>query len=292
MTLYDTTELARTGTRKFHACWAEVGGTKILIPPTVALELASDGLPDHGGGPSRAERRLASAIEEGREVPTRVRTNDEKQAWWAVMWRSPDSPYKLVELSPSQREQAAMILEQIPPECFPGAPNAYIDLHRDAHIVCETAAVGGRMLLTSNMMTIDHSRVNRWCEENGERLGFPAEKLIFRADEAIAATLKDSVGLKRGMVAALLANWDREETTPAEAVRNCINGLQRWGSGSRAPPGSEDARPETVAGPRPFGRPTPYTPVSGPVLSEMRSTLTPTFSSNVSPRFMNGVWRS
>ena len=32
-----------------------------------------------------------------------------------------------------------------------------------------------------------------------------------------------------------------------------------------------------------------YTPVNGPVLSEMRSTLTPTFSSSVSPRFMNGV---
>ena len=32
-----------------------------------------------------------------------------------------------------------------------------------------------------------------------------------------------------------------------------------------------------------------YTPVSGPVLSEMRSTCTPTFSSSVSPRFMNGV---
>ena len=32
-----------------------------------------------------------------------------------------------------------------------------------------------------------------------------------------------------------------------------------------------------------------YTPVSGPVLSEILSTFTPTFSSRVSPRFMNGV---
>ena len=35
-----------------------------------------------------------------------------------------------------------------------------------------------------------------------------------------------------------------------------------------------------------------YTPVSGPVLSEMLSTFTPTFSSSVSPRFMNGVCMS
>ena len=32
-----------------------------------------------------------------------------------------------------------------------------------------------------------------------------------------------------------------------------------------------------------------YTPVSGPVLSEMLSTFTPTFSISVSPRFMNAV---
>ena len=57
-------------------------------------------------------------------------------------------------------------------------------------------------------------------------------------------------------------------------------------------PPSEDARPETAAGRRPCGRPPAYTPVSGPVLSLMRSTFTPTFSSNVSPRFMNGVCRS
>ena len=41
-----------------------------------------------------------------------------------------------------------------------------------------------------------------------------------------------------------------------------------------------------------LGGRTPYTPVSGPVLSLMRSTFTPTFSSRVSPRFMNGVCRS
>lgn len=45
MTLDDSTELARNGTRKFHTCPAELGGAKILIPPTVAPELASDGLP-------------------------------------------------------------------------------------------------------------------------------------------------------------------------------------------------------------------------------------------------------
>ena len=58
------------------------------------------------------------------------------------------------------------------------------------------------------------------------------------------------------------------------------------GAGGATPPAGS-TRPVVVGAP-----PTRYTPVSGPVLSEMRSTLTPTFSSRVSPRFMNGVCRS
>lgn len=32
MTLYGSSELTRTGTRKFHTAWAEVNGTKIFMP--------------------------------------------------------------------------------------------------------------------------------------------------------------------------------------------------------------------------------------------------------------------
>ncbi len=62
-------------------------------------------------------------------------------------------------------------------------------------------------------------------------------------------------------------------------------------SGSRAPPIGGRTAPDRRVAAR-AAAPLPYTPVSGPVLSLMRSTLTPTFSSRVSPRFMNGVCRS
>jgi hypothetical protein len=38
--LVDTTEVLRPGPRKLHAAWAELDGRKLLMPPTVATELA------------------------------------------------------------------------------------------------------------------------------------------------------------------------------------------------------------------------------------------------------------
>ena len=43
--LLDTSELVRPVTRKLHAAWAELGGTKAAVPPTVALELAPQAVP-------------------------------------------------------------------------------------------------------------------------------------------------------------------------------------------------------------------------------------------------------
>ena len=59
-----------------------------------------------------------------------------------------------------------------------------------------------------------------------------------------------------------------------------------------APPGAQPTAGRDCASrweAAPFCGADSYTPVSGPVLSEMRSTFTPTFSSRVRPRFMNGV---
>ena len=56
VTVYDTTELYRTGPRKFHAAWAEINGYKVSVPPTVARELAPNGMPGDGR-PKRQLRR-------------------------------------------------------------------------------------------------------------------------------------------------------------------------------------------------------------------------------------------
>ena len=51
----------RTGPRKFHAAWAETNGHKVSVPPTVARELAPNGMPGTDGqSVSYAELTLAA----------------------------------------------------------------------------------------------------------------------------------------------------------------------------------------------------------------------------------------
>ena len=231
MTLYDSTELARTGTRKFHTAWAELGGAKVLIPPTVGLELAPDGRPGDGGnGVSDAERRLAAGG--AATVPGDTLKYLERQAWWSMMWRSPDSPYRLIRLTDEQRALTERLTRAIPADCFPGAARGHIREHRDTRIICETLAVGGRMLLTSNMRTIDHRRVNHWTVRNGQRLGFPARPVLFKADETLALALATDEGLERGMRVAVLAAWTLQRRTAAQAVADGIDGLRRMARGT------------------------------------------------------------
>ena len=66
---------------------------------------------------SVAEQQLAT-----REAELSAkRVNDlEQQVWWARMWRDPESPYRIVPVSPEQEELAERILTEISPRCFPG----------------------------------------------------------------------------------------------------------------------------------------------------------------------------
>ena len=230
MTLYDSSELARTGMRKFHTAWAEVNGTKVFIPPTVGRELAPDCNPnDDSQRVSYAERHLANTIAEN--LPGNTRRYLERQAWWAMMWRSPESPYKLLRLTDDQRALAEDVARAIPPSCFPGAPAEHIREHRDTRIICETLAVKGQMLLTSNMRTIDHERVNDWTVRKGAELGFPAKPVLFYADAALALTLLTDEELERGMRTAILATWSPAPRTTSQIIQDSINGLARLNPG-------------------------------------------------------------
>jgi hypothetical protein len=75
------------------------------------------------------------------------------------MWRDPESPYEKLELTREQRELHTTLLSNMPRECFPTANPLLLVDNRDTQIVGETLALGGKMLLTSNMRTIDHIRL-------------------------------------------------------------------------------------------------------------------------------------
>ena len=172
MILFDTTEMRKPTTRKLHAAIAELERRQALVSPTAARELAANGHEPRGvNGVSTAEHMLQA--EHGRLTP-RKKNRLEQDAWWAQMWRDPNSPYGLVELSDHDANLAEEIERSIPHECFATRGRTIHDLtgHSDTKIVAEALAVGATLLLASNVRTIRHREVNKWAVEEGRRIGF------------------------------------------------------------------------------------------------------------------------
>ena len=94
--LVDTTEVLRPWPRKLHAALAEIAGRKVLVPPTVATELAPLVAPERlNVRTSEAEQLLKAnpQLEKSR------RREVEQQAWWASVWRDDKSAYGIIQLT-------------------------------------------------------------------------------------------------------------------------------------------------------------------------------------------------
>ena len=234
MIVVDTSELRRPVQRKLHAAWWELSRQQVLSTPTVATELAPLGADPTGvNGRSAADVVLETA---GPETGERRRTEVAQQAWWATMWRSPESPYRIVPLTRKQEELTERLLEKIDRRCFPTTDPVDIDRSNDARIVCEAVATGAKMLLTSNMRTIDRSEVNRWAIENGGTLGFKPEAVLFQADATFVEWTSQPAELERWIQAGLIACWPADDDTPAMTIidrtREGIGAMSR-GSGGK-----------------------------------------------------------
>lgn len=155
--LVDTTEVLRPWPRKLHAALAEIAGRKVLVPPTVATELAPLVAPEGlNVRTSEAEQLLKANPQLGKSRRREV----EQQAWWASVWRDDKSPYGIIQLTEEQRELTNQLRKSLPVTGFRNAKAGYVADHRDARIVAESMAVGAKVLLTSNLRSIEHDAVN------------------------------------------------------------------------------------------------------------------------------------
>ena len=222
--LLDTTELLRVMPRKLHAAWAELSGTKVRMPPAVADELAPAGvLQSRTTALSVAEELLQPAAP---VLADERRQQLERLAWWAAMWRDPASPYEKLELTAEQRELHATLLSNLPRECFPTANPLLLADNRDTQIVGETLALGGKMLLTSNMRTIDHIRLNDWAVDNGARFGFMPEPVVFQADDQLVRWTRSAAARERWIQARMIASWPaRDESSAEQVIRATIKNV-------------------------------------------------------------------
>ena len=209
---WSTPSELRPTQRKLHAAWQELQGRQVLATPGVARELAPLAVDVAWmGRPSDAENRLRAG---GSRLPKRRGNELRQQAWWGEMWADGKSPYGIVTLTPEQEELAERIRTVIDPACFPNTDPEDIPGLGDAAIVSESMALGAKLLLTSDLRSIDHIEVNRWTVENGTEWGIPAEETLHDADLTFLDWTKTPAELERWIQAGLLACWPSANNAP------------------------------------------------------------------------------
>ena len=90
--------------------------------------------------------------------------------------------------------------------------------HRDTRIICETLALGGTILLTSNVRSIKHREVNDWAIANGNKLGFRAGPVVHEADAMMLRSIRKRQKLAKWLLAGLMACWPTDDNTPPERI--------------------------------------------------------------------------
>ena len=236
MILFDSSELWMPTPRKLHTALAELEGRQACVSPTVASELAPDGYRyDLIDGVSPAEHALGAARG---GLDSEDRKAYERNAWWAQMWRDPESPYRLVQLTPDQSRLAQDIARAFDQSCFTVPATHSLAQHRDAQIVAEALATSSKLLLTSNMRTIDHENTNDWAESFGDRLGFTPQRVVASADATLLAWAKDPEREDGLLQSALMACWPAVDSTPGVIVHTAAVTLQAMaGDGGGRLPG-------------------------------------------------------
>ena len=231
MILVDTSELKRPTQRKLHAAWCELHGRQVLAPPSVARELAPLAADTIWTGTKSAAETLLEL--DNANVPVERRAELRQQAWWAQVWRNTSSPYGIVQLTTEQQALASRLINKIDARCFPTTDPDDIGDHTDARIVCESMALGAKMLLTSNMRTIDHIEVNRWATENGSRLGFKAQPVLYQADATLTHWTSKPAEMEQWIQAAFLACWPHDDAASAkEVIQGTLKGISAMARGS------------------------------------------------------------
>ena len=216
--LVDTTEVIRVWPRKLHAALAELDGKSVNMSESVGAELAplvgSSGV---SRGESEAER-LTKDLDPDKQA--RRLKQIRQQAWWAQVWRDEKAPYQLIPLNEEQLETAERVQLAIPHECFQLSRGLYAGDHRDAQVVCDALALNASVLVTSNIRTIDHARLNAWVEASGKELGVRAEAVVYETDGVLQRRARTPRGQKLLLKAALISQWPADDRTSTDAIIN------------------------------------------------------------------------
>ena len=184
----DANRLCRGTQRRFFSGFMESLGAEVHIAPTAAEEVVrqvriaeddywSDQLDRHG-----AHRARMDSAQRGR---IQLAVQREAEAWAQEML-SPNTHHgwRVHQFSPGQLVEVSAIRRSIPDTCF---KRRHTDAsRRDALIIAESAAAGFATIVTENVNSIVHARLNHWLRE---RLA-GAEPTVLRPGPLRAARLR------------------------------------------------------------------------------------------------------
>ena len=231
-TYFDQNRLVGRTDRRFHATDIELAGGFVQIVPAVAARMTPQ---VRVGAWSFTETTLhqAEQIEARRGRMGEVR-NLREQRWWARQWRRRNGLYRVRALSPAEDALAGRLLgrDGIPPECFPRAEGRLAD-DNDAQIIAQVIAVGGTLLLTSNMVMVRDRMLQEWFDRHhNEWPGVQARQLVQRVDDLFCRWWQHRRGPGVLTRTALAAFWPEDVGASPELVRkHAEEGLESMARG-------------------------------------------------------------
>ena len=217
---FDTNEMLKPGPRKLHAAWREVHGRHVWLPPTVVTELMPRSGQVYIDGDSRAASR--DAERHWKQAGQRVRARMRSEAWWEAVLNDPGAPYRTLRLNEEQEGLKDDVLQRIDPRAFPNIRPDSILYEKDAHMIAETVVLGGRLLLTSNMRSIDHERVNEWTERHGGNYGGHGRAVVESTDRLLCHWLTSRLDDDRMLQAALVMTSEHGANDSGEWISRTV----------------------------------------------------------------------
>ena len=178
-------------------------GLRVQVLPQVARELMGHLIvaEDLETGRERVSEDLQQS---GNQRPQYLQRHRLSALWWADELLSPDSVYRLLELTLEQEELADKLCREIAPDAF---QRADVPGNSDTRIIAQALVTGQRMLITSNMRPVLHHDVNRWAGENADRFGFVHPDILHVQDEVMPRLYCGPEGRRKLLEFALGAVW-------------------------------------------------------------------------------------
>lgn len=196
---FDSNVLGKPALRKLLGLWMEASGTSVALLPQVVDELT----------PDRA-RGTAAVL---------------AQCWRRAV-AHPQSYFKEVSLSDRERDERERLLYSFPVSCFPVCDDVDdIPNHPDAIVVAEAAATGASLLLTRDVRTMDHFRINEVVSKLVPR----NEPLIAHVDDALNEAHNTFDGGRELLATALSSVWPQNQMPSFEIdeTRERLSALSR-----------------------------------------------------------------